>query len=113
MDTGRMLLQRARTILDNMAKENPWRKPGQFWKPRWSISDEPLRADAKALLHEIDAFYEREGALRKGAKARLEGKPITANPYRDVPSALLRPWLDGWTTTDQAVTDLTGDTPQT
>jgi hypothetical protein len=56
----RMLLQHARTILGNMAQENPLRRWYQLWKPRWSISDEPLRADAKALLVEINAFYAAE-----------------------------------------------------
>lgn len=48
----RSLLERCRTILGNMAAENE----GGYFTPRWQISDEPLRADAKNLLPEIDAL---------------------------------------------------------
>lgn len=43
------VLERARTILGNMAQENE----GAIFN-RWPISHEPLRADAKGLLPEID-----------------------------------------------------------
>ncbi len=44
-------LERARTILGNMAKENT----GQFaFLRRWPINHEPLRADAKAFLPVLD-----------------------------------------------------------
>lgn len=43
-------LERARTILANMALENE----GAIFR-RWPIHHEPLRADARALLPEIDA----------------------------------------------------------
>jgi hypothetical protein len=49
------LLGRARTILRNMAAENK-REWWQFWVPRWTISDEPLRNDARALLQDIEEF---------------------------------------------------------
>lgn len=49
----RALLERARTILGNMALENDPRIAFKF--QRWPISHEPLRADARALLPEIDA----------------------------------------------------------
>jgi len=47
------LLHRARVILANMAKENE-RQWWEFWKPRWAISDEPLRGDAGRLVEMID-----------------------------------------------------------
>lgn len=47
------MLERCRTILDNMAKEN---KPEiAFRWQRWPINHEPLRADAKNLLPELEA----------------------------------------------------------
>jgi hypothetical protein len=42
-------LERCRTVLGNMALENE----GAFFN-RWPICHEPLRADAKGLLPEID-----------------------------------------------------------
>ena len=42
-------LERARTILANMAQENE----GAIFK-RWTICHEPLRDDAKGLLPDID-----------------------------------------------------------
>jgi hypothetical protein len=53
----RTLLSRARTVLGNLAAENerPW---WNFWTPRWPISHEPLRADAKNLVREIDDYWE-------------------------------------------------------
>ncbi len=45
------VLERARTILANMAAENGG--PMAIFN-RWPISHEPLRADAKGLLPEID-----------------------------------------------------------
>lgn len=47
------LLKRCKVVLGNMAEEND-RKWWQFWIPRWAISDEPLRGDAKNVLIEID-----------------------------------------------------------
>ena len=44
------LLERARTILGNMAEENE----NAFLGRRWPINHEPLRADAKGLLPELD-----------------------------------------------------------
>ena len=49
----RHALERARTVLANMAKEQD-RKWWQFWRSRWEISDEPLRGDAKSLIGIID-----------------------------------------------------------
>lgn len=43
------VLERARTILGNMAQENE----GAIFN-RWPISHEPLRTDARGLLPEID-----------------------------------------------------------
>jgi hypothetical protein len=42
-------LARAATVLSNMAAENdrPW---WNFWTPRWPISHEPLRGDARNVL---------------------------------------------------------------
>lgn len=51
------LLRRARTILANMAQENE-REWWQFWKPRWAISDEPLREDAGHLVNLIDEVFQ-------------------------------------------------------
>jgi hypothetical protein len=48
------LLERAQTILGNMAAEEHAGFPF-FGATRWKISDEPLRADAKNLLPLIDA----------------------------------------------------------
>lgn len=46
------VLERAQTILANMAKENP---PNiMFGFQRWPISHEALRADARNLLPEIE-----------------------------------------------------------
>lgn len=44
------LLERCRTVLGNMAMENPG-----SWFFRWPIHHEPLRADARELLPLIDA----------------------------------------------------------
>jgi hypothetical protein len=44
-------IHRARTILANMAEENP--NAGVF-ASRWPISHEPLRADARNLLPELN-----------------------------------------------------------
>lgn len=49
----RNVLERAQTILGNMADENE----GAIFN-RWPISHEPLRADARALLPEIAAALE-------------------------------------------------------
>ncbi len=49
------LLIRARTILENMAREND-RKWWQFWISRWDINDEPLRNDARNLLPLIKEY---------------------------------------------------------
>ena len=49
----RYALERAQTVLANMAKEQD-RKWWQFWRSRWEISDEPLRGDAKNVLSAID-----------------------------------------------------------
>lgn len=49
----RLLLARCRTILGSMAKEN---ESAIF--NRWPINHEPLRADARALLPEIDKALE-------------------------------------------------------
>lgn len=43
-------LRRAHTILSNMTRENE----GAIFK-RWPINHEPLRADAKAALPDIEA----------------------------------------------------------
>lgn len=48
----RAALERARTILTNMALEYERSAP---WMRRWHIPHEPLRADAKNLLPTIDA----------------------------------------------------------
>lgn len=53
----RVLLGRARTILGNMAAENSL-KWWEFWRPRWTIPHEPLRADARNLVSEIDGYLE-------------------------------------------------------
>lgn len=52
------LLERARTVLSNMALEND-RKWWQFWIPRWGISDEPLRGDAANLVKLIEEWREK------------------------------------------------------
>ncbi len=57
-----MLLERCRTILGNMAKEND-KKWWQFWISRWEISDEPLRNDAKNLLPLIEKLLDRDHSL--------------------------------------------------
>jgi hypothetical protein len=48
-----LLLRRCRTVLGNMAEENPglW---NELTGRRWPISHEPLRADAKNLIPLID-----------------------------------------------------------
>lgn len=46
------VLDRCRTILGNMALEND--RALLSLRPRWQISDKPLRVDAKGLLPEID-----------------------------------------------------------
>ncbi len=53
------VLERARTILGNMAQEN---EPGVFVR-RWPINHEPLRADARNLLPEIDGVLKVFGEL--------------------------------------------------
>lgn len=51
----RSILKRCKTVLGNMALENEgtWRT-WALWQNRWPTHHEPLRADAKALLPEID-----------------------------------------------------------
>jgi len=51
----RNVLERARTILANMAKENPPRIA--FGWQRWPFSHELLRADARYLLPDIDKVF--------------------------------------------------------
>lgn len=53
-DGVRAVLERCRTILGNMAKENETLRDQFSYGSRWPISHEPLRADAKNLLPEID-----------------------------------------------------------
>jgi hypothetical protein len=53
------VLERCRTILGNMALENA---SGVFTR-RWPINHEPLRADAKNLLPEIDDALKVFGRL--------------------------------------------------
>lgn len=48
----RAALERARTVLANMALE---KEPSAPWINRWPIHHEPLRADARNLLPVIDA----------------------------------------------------------
>jgi hypothetical protein len=51
----RVILERARTILGNMALEHPPDNGWSFYiRSRWPISHEPLRADAKGLLPVIN-----------------------------------------------------------
>ncbi len=50
------LLFRARSVLWNMAQENH-REWWQFWVPRWEISDEPLRGDARIIVEAIDKMF--------------------------------------------------------
>jgi hypothetical protein len=47
-----------RPILENMAAENerPW---WNFWTPRWPISHEPIRGDARYVLPLIDELLAR------------------------------------------------------
>lgn len=68
------LLLRCNTVLGNMA----WEREG-FWNSlfgrRWVISDEPLRADAKGLLPEIekvmaDANERAKAAFRSSFMAK-------------------------------------------
>ena len=47
----RALLERCRTILGNMAREEEWAMSFR----RWPIHHEPLRHDARNLLPELDA----------------------------------------------------------
>ncbi len=51
----RGLLERCRCVLNSMACENEDSESLAFWRSRWAINHEPLRADAKNLLPEIDA----------------------------------------------------------
>jgi len=55
-------LARAATVLGNMAAENrlPW---WNFWTPRWRISCEPLRNDARNLLPVIQDLLEHINGL--------------------------------------------------
>ena len=53
------VLERCRTILGNMALENP---RGVFVR-RWPINHEPLRADANNLLPDIDGVLKIFGRL--------------------------------------------------
>ncbi len=48
-----LILKRCRTVLGNMAEENPglW---NELTGRRWPINHEPLRADAKNLVPLID-----------------------------------------------------------
>jgi hypothetical protein len=55
-----MFFRRAKTILLNMTRENP-REWWQFWIPRWTISDEPLRCDAGHLMHAINQWEDEFG----------------------------------------------------
>jgi hypothetical protein len=48
-------MARARVILRNMAQENV-REWWEFWVPRWTISDEPLRNDARVLMEEMEEW---------------------------------------------------------
>ncbi len=64
----RRALERARTILGNMAKENP--PVIAFGWQRWPISHEPLRADARRLLPDIDAIL----AESHSSLSALEGE---------------------------------------
>lgn len=64
--TQTQLLERAETILCNMAKENWNRRWWQFWVSRWEISDEPLRGDARNLLIDIARFREMETERKIG-----------------------------------------------
>ena len=50
----RALLARCQVVLSNMAMENE----GAIFN-RWPISHEPLRADAKSILPDVDAALER------------------------------------------------------
>ena len=52
-----LILKRCRTVLGNMAEENPglW---NELTGRRWPINHEPLRADAKNLVPLIDQILE-------------------------------------------------------
>lgn len=67
----RLVLERCRTVLANMALEND----GSFLMPRWPIHHEPLRNDAKNLLPLIDGALVQSDAevVRAFAKAMLHG----------------------------------------
>lgn len=58
----RNMLERAQTILNNMAQENE----GAIFC-RWPISHEPLRADARSLLPEIERVLRGEIKLQEPA----------------------------------------------
>jgi hypothetical protein len=47
----RIYLDRALTIIGNLALEND-RRWWEFWMPRWAIRDEHLRNDAKNLIED-------------------------------------------------------------
>jgi len=51
----KVLLGRCKTILGNMARENE-PKIAFKWQ-RWPINHEPLRADAKNILPEIEEYF--------------------------------------------------------
>ena len=54
------------TLLENLTKENQgWRR----WLNRWTISDEPLRNDAKWLLEHIRRLDMNETAFRASMEA--------------------------------------------
>lgn len=55
MNEADRLLERARTVLFNMAMENE-RKWWQFWIARWQINHEPLRGDARNVVNAIDHY---------------------------------------------------------
>lgn len=54
----------ALTILNNMATEND-RKWWEFWKSRWSVHHEPLRADAKSLIQQISDDKRKDWVISK------------------------------------------------
>jgi hypothetical protein len=66
------MLERARTILNNMAWERDDSYFNSFFWRRWVISAEPLRADAQKLLPEIDKV------LRDSPESRLHFPRVAA-----------------------------------
>ncbi len=66
-------LKRACVILQNMALENT-RQWWQFWRPRWQISDEPLRNDAHHLLAEIAEYERHKARADRIARDRFQGQ---------------------------------------